>query len=37
MGRMGIKRLKNGVFRGFQGVKINKSAVFEGRISHESA
>ena len=37
MGRMGIKRLKNGVFSGFQGAKINKNTVFEGRISCESA
>lgn len=34
---MGIKRLKNGVFSGFQGAKYTKNTVFEGLILYESA
>ena len=30
MGRMGIKRLKNGVFIGFQGAKYTKKYRFRG-------
>lgn len=37
MGRMGIKKLKNGVFSGFQGAKYTKNTIFEWRISCESA
>lgn len=37
MGRMGIKRAKNGVFSSFQKAKYTKNTVFDGRISCESA